>query len=85
VQTCAEEACYNLDDLSSNLGVGRPLARVTSWAWKVVAMKSVLDEIISILLCSDARELLRSAIFLMSGVRLVRDFFDVKMKCSVPT
>jgi len=48
-------------------------------------MKSVLDEIMSILLCSDARELLRSAIFLMSGVKLVRDFFDVKMKCSVPT
>ncbi len=45
VQTCAEEACYNLDDLACNLGVGRPLARVTSWAEKVVAMKSVLEEI----------------------------------------
>ncbi len=32
VQTCAEEACYNLGDLASNLGVGRPLARITGWA-----------------------------------------------------
>ena len=37
--------CCNLDDLACNLGVGRPLARVTSWAKKVVAMKSVLEEI----------------------------------------
>ena len=56
----------------------RPLARVTSWAKKVVAMKSVLDEIMSFLLSSDAREPLRSEIFLMSGVKLVRDFFDVR-------
>ena len=40
MQTCAEEACCNLDDLTSNLGVGRPLARVTSWAKKIVAMKN---------------------------------------------
>ena len=39
VQTCAEEACYNLGDLASNLGVGRPLARVTSWAKKVGSIK----------------------------------------------
>ena len=39
VQTCAEEGCYNLGDLASNLGVGRPLARVTSWAKKVGSIK----------------------------------------------
>ena len=39
VQTCAEEACYNLGDLASNLGVGHPLARVTSWAKKVGSIK----------------------------------------------
>ena len=39
VQTCAEEACYNLGDLASNLGVGRPLARVTGWAKKVGSIK----------------------------------------------
>jgi hypothetical protein len=63
VQTCAEEACYNLDDLACSLGVGRPLARVTGWAKKVVAMKSVLEEINELLLHSDARELTRSEIF----------------------
>jgi hypothetical protein len=31
--------CYNLGDLASNLGVGRPLARVTSWAKKVGSIK----------------------------------------------
>ncbi len=49
--------------ITCNLGVGRPLARVTSWAKKVVAMKSVLEEINVLLLCSDARELTRSEIF----------------------
>ncbi len=39
VQTCAEEGCYNLRDMASNLGVGRPLARVTSWAKKVGPIK----------------------------------------------
>ncbi len=39
VQTCAEEACYNLGDLASNLGVGRPLAHVTGWAKKVGLVK----------------------------------------------
>ena len=39
VQTCAKEACYNLGDLASNLGVGRPLARVTGWAKKVGSIK----------------------------------------------
>ena len=63
VQTCAEEACCNLGDLACNLGVGRPLARVTSWAEKAVAIKSVLEEINELLLCSDARELTRSEIF----------------------
>ncbi len=39
VQTCAEEAYCNLGDLASNLGVGRPLARVTGWAKKVGSIK----------------------------------------------
>ena len=39
VQTCTEEACYNLGDLAGNLGVGHPLARVTSWAKKVGSIK----------------------------------------------
>ena len=39
VQTCAEEACCNLGDLASNLGVGRPLARITGWAKKVGSIK----------------------------------------------
>ena len=39
VQTCAEEVCYNLGDLASNLGVRRPLARVTGWAKKVGSIK----------------------------------------------
>ncbi len=39
VQTCAEEACYNLGDLARNLGVRRPLARVTGWAKKVGSIK----------------------------------------------
>jgi hypothetical protein len=32
-------ACYDLGDLASNLGVGHPLARVTSWAKKVGLIK----------------------------------------------
>jgi hypothetical protein len=39
VQTCAEEACYNLGDLASNLGIGRLLAHVTGWAKKVGLIK----------------------------------------------
>ena len=39
VQTCAEEACYNLRDLASNLGAGHPLACVTGWAKKVGSIK----------------------------------------------
>ncbi len=31
--------CCNLRDLASNLGVGRPLARITGWAKKVGSIK----------------------------------------------
>jgi hypothetical protein len=37
--TAAARWCYNLGDLASNLGVGRPLARVTGWAKKVGSIK----------------------------------------------
>ncbi len=39
VQTCAEEACYNLRDLASILGVGHLLACATGWAKKVGSIK----------------------------------------------
>ena len=42
----ATRQCYNLRDLASNLGVGRPLARVTSWA-KSRFDKSVLEKLMS--------------------------------------
>ena len=58
VQTCAEEVCYNLGDLASNLGFGRPLARVTSWAKNSRFDKSVLENLKVSFTCSrDAREL----------------------------
>ena len=56
-QTCAEEACYNLGDLASNLGFGRPLARVTGWAKKSRFDKSVLEKLMSFTCSRDAREL----------------------------
>ncbi len=37
--------CCNLGDLASNLGIGRPLARVTGWAKKVGSIKVFLEKI----------------------------------------
>jgi hypothetical protein len=76
---------YNLGDLASNLGFGRPLARVISWAKKVGSMKSVLEEINEHFTCSRCKGTAPQRDFLMIWCQTAHDFFYVKMKCRVPT